>query len=55
MRITGTFLDEIGHDIPAQNWGRAEFLRKSGLGEKLLHALEQLLGRRVRGTLGGSE
>ena len=26
MRITGTFLDEIGHDIPAQNWGRAEFL-----------------------------
>ncbi len=25
MRITGTFLDEISHDIPAQNWGRAEW------------------------------
>jgi len=25
MRITGTFLDEISHDIPAQNWGRREW------------------------------
>ena len=24
-RITGTFLDEITHDIPTQNWGPAEF------------------------------
>lgn len=27
MRITGTFLDEISHDIPHQNWGRAEWKR----------------------------
>lgn len=25
MRITGTFLDEISHDIPHQNWSRAEW------------------------------
>ena len=25
MHITGTFLDEISHDIPAQNWGREEW------------------------------
>lgn len=25
MRITGTFLDEITHDIPSNNWGRAEW------------------------------
>lgn len=25
MRITGTFLDEITHDIPSQNWGRDEW------------------------------
>lgn len=25
MRITGTFLDEISHDIPHQNWGRKEW------------------------------
>ena len=25
MHITGTFLDEISHDIPHQNWGRAEW------------------------------
>ncbi len=25
MRITGTFLDEISHDIPHQNWGVAEW------------------------------
>jgi len=27
MKITGTFLDEISHDIPHQNWGRAEWRR----------------------------
>ena len=25
MRITGTFLDEISHDIPSQNWGIKEW------------------------------
>lgn len=25
MKITGTFLDEISHDIPHQNWGYAEW------------------------------
>ncbi len=25
MRLTGTFLDEISHDIPHQNWGQAEW------------------------------
>ena len=25
MRITGTFLDEISHDIPHQNWGQADW------------------------------
>ena len=24
MRITGTFIDEISHDIPHQNWGEKE-------------------------------
>ena len=27
MRITGTFLDEISHDIPHQNWGEREWDR----------------------------
>jgi hypothetical protein len=27
MQITGTFLDEISHDIPSQNWGREEWSR----------------------------
>ena len=27
MRITGTFLDEITHDIPSNNWGRQEWAR----------------------------
>lgn len=27
MRITGTFLDEITHDIPSQNWGEEEWAR----------------------------
>lgn len=28
MRITGTFLDEITHDIPSNNWGRAEWTQE---------------------------
>lgn len=27
MRITGTFLDEISHDIPHQNWAESEWAR----------------------------
>ena len=27
LPITGTFLDEISHDIPHQNWGEAEWDR----------------------------
>jgi hypothetical protein len=27
MRITGTFIDEITHDIPSQNWGPREWAR----------------------------
>ena len=27
LPITGTFLDEISHDIPHQNWGEAEWNR----------------------------
>ncbi len=27
MRLTGTFLDEISHDIPHQNWGKQEWDR----------------------------
>lgn len=25
MKVTGTFIDEISHDIPHQNWGRKEW------------------------------
>ena len=28
LPITGTFLDEITYDIPAQNWGRREWARE---------------------------
>ena len=28
MRITGTFLDEITHDIPCNNWGRQEWAQE---------------------------
>lgn len=28
MRITGTFLDEISHDIPSANWGSEEWARE---------------------------
>ena len=27
MKLTGTFLDEISHDIPSQNWGPADWAR----------------------------
>lgn len=30
-RITGTFLDEITHDIPSQNWGTADWDREFAL------------------------
>lgn len=30
MQITGTFIDEISHDIPHQNWGAAEWERDFG-------------------------
>jgi Domain of unknown function (DUF5109)/Domain of unknown function (DUF4434) len=28
MKITGTFIDEITHDIPSQNWGPSEWRRE---------------------------
>lgn len=31
LRLTGTFLDEITHDIPSQNWGEREWDREFGL------------------------
>lgn len=34
-RITGTFLDEITHDIPAQNWRREEWRREFELYAKV--------------------
>ena len=30
MQITGTFIDEISHDIPHQNWGKEEWRRDFG-------------------------
>ncbi len=35
LRITGTFLDEITHDIPAQNWGPEEWRREFELYTKI--------------------
>ena len=35
MRITGTFLDEITHDIPSQNWGATEWRREFALYPKI--------------------
>lgn len=35
LRITGTFLDEITHDIPSQNWGRAEWRREFELYQRI--------------------
>lgn len=34
-RITGTFLDEITHDIPSQNWGPEEWRREFALYPKI--------------------
>ena len=34
-RITGTFLDEITHDIPSQNWGREEWAREFRLFDQI--------------------
>jgi sugar phosphate isomerase/epimerase len=34
-KITGTFLDEITHDIPSQNWGAAEWRREFDLYSKI--------------------
>lgn len=31
LRLKGTFLDEITHDIPSQNWGEKEWDREFGL------------------------
>lgn len=35
IRITGTFLDEITHDIPSQNWGATEWRREFELYPKI--------------------
>ena len=35
MRITGTFLDEITHDIPSQNWGEKEWRKEFALYKKI--------------------
>lgn len=34
-RISGTFLDEITHDIPSQNWGREEWRKEFELFKKI--------------------
>ncbi|RIH63939.1 DUF4434 domain-containing protein [Mariniphaga sediminis] len=42
MKIKGTFLDEISHDIPHQNWGREEwrrdfsYMKKAGIDTVIL-------------------
>lgn len=35
LRLTGTFIDEITHDIPSQNWGRNEWSREFQLYRKI--------------------
>ncbi|MBA4294115.1 DUF4434 domain-containing protein [bacterium] len=35
LKITGTFLDEITHDIPSQNWGEKEWRREFALYQKI--------------------
>ena len=35
MKITGTFLDEISHDIPHQNWGEREWERDFRIMKKI--------------------
>ena len=34
-RITGTFIDEITHDIPSQNWSASEWRREFELYKKI--------------------
>ncbi len=34
-RITGTFLDEITHDIPSQNWGHREWKREFAMYQQI--------------------
>ncbi|MEU0567430.1 DUF4434 domain-containing protein [Nonomuraea sp. NPDC005983] len=62
LPITGTFLDEVTHDIPSQNWGPAEWARefdtfvqtgidtviiiRSGYGEKLSAPSKAISSRR---------
>ena len=33
--ITGTFLDEITHDIPSQNWGYEDWRREAIMQDEL--------------------
>ena len=35
MKITGTFIDEISHDIPHQNWGRQDWEKDFGHMQKV--------------------
>ncbi len=35
LRITGTFLDEITHDIPSQNWAREDWRREFELYQRI--------------------
>ncbi len=35
LRLTGTFIDEITHDIPSQNWSEAEWRREFSLYKKI--------------------
>jgi hypothetical protein len=35
LRLTGTFLDEITHDIPSQNWGETEWRQEFELYSKI--------------------
>jgi hypothetical protein len=35
LRITGTFLDEITHDIPSQNWGREDWRKEFALYKRI--------------------
>ncbi len=35
LRISGTFLDEITHDIPSQNWGEPEWRKEFELFQKI--------------------
>lgn len=35
LKLTGTFLDEITHDIPSQNWGEAEWRKEFALYQRI--------------------